>query len=1207
MAKQNPEVNVTYKLINKGFNEGISSINKQLNSLNKEFRLQKEQMKNTASETEKLEAQLNKLNAEYELAQQKTRTTAAGLEDVKRLTGENSNETRIWSDKLLDAQRNEAYLKNAIDNTKNSLAEATAKTKEMSEAEKQAAEASRQRQEKLSQLKTEQDSLKASSEQLNKQHELEVAQLGRNASEMDKYKLSQKLVGEQLQNSKQQVANLENQLEVAKAEYGENSAEVKKLEDALLDAQIATQKFANEYDNAGQRLQKTGEIIKGYGHSTMEVGKGFTQWVTAPIVAGAAAAVKASSDFETAFTGVKKTVDEAVDSNGKVTISYQDLEQAILSMSGQMPQSAVEIAGVAEAAGQLGVKTENVMEFTRTMLEMGVATNLTADEASTAMMQFANATGMPQDKISNLASSIVELGNNTASTESDILNMGNRLAGAANLAGLTEDNTVALAAAMTSVGINAEAGGGAMSRVIQKMNTEVLSGGANLEGFARIAGKSAQEFAAQWQDDPATAIADFVDGLKKVQESGGDVTQALKDLGINSTQEITTLSNLTGANDLLRDSLEMSADAFEENSALTEEAAKANETFEAQLRITKNKVENIFKTFGDPIRESMADILKSFQGVLDKVQEWADRFAALPKQTQKNILGIVAAFAAIGPIIMIIGGIIIFIGQLVQSIGTIKSAFILAKSGTGIFAKALGLLSGPIGWVILAIMGIVGALIYLWNTNEDVRNKLTEIWNRIREIFSKVAEEVGPKISEAWERIKEKTKEIWERIVLVIQVSLEVISGLLGIFSALLDGDYSLAWQRFKEMIVNIWEIIGPVITEKLEGIKTSISEAWNHIKESTLQKWEEIKQSISDKIAEMKETVVGKVMEIWQGVIDTIEWLKLMFTEIFLGFGSLLWSLIQLAFWPIISLFLLIWDTIGQDVLLAWENIKQWLITKWNEIKTSVTTFFAPIISTISSIWNSVKNDAIAKWNGIKSNLVSKWNGIKTEAASKFNGIKQTVVGKWNQLKTSTSSIWNNIKGIVSRTTEPIRSNISSKLGQAASSAKRQWNSIKSGADSMRSKVVNAVSNMVSRAKSLMNFSWRLPKLKLPHLSISGGFSLNPPKVPRFSISWYAKGGILNGITPLGLSNNTLHMGGEAGPEAVIPLRNRVLGKLGQKIMEATTQMADLQTFKRPVIQMPDNMTMVVNSNDMSRMLIGEMESLISMRERYQVRRNGG
>ena len=785
---RNSEVKVTYKVLNSEFNKGIREMGQQVTSLNKEFRLQQEQMKLSASSTEKLEASLTKLNKEYDIAKQKTEYVAKALEEVKRTTGENSKETQTWTNKLLDAKRNEEYLKNAITQTTQAL-------EKEKQATSQAAQESEKRKQKLSELKGEQEKLAQESEKVAAKYKLETATLGNNASEAQKNKIRKRELAEQMQLTAKEVTNLERQLEISKQEYGENSAEVKKLETQLLQAKGAYQEYSNELARASDRMGHFSEKAQAVGSQLKGVGQSLTTKLTLPIVTGVGLSVKAASDFETAFAGVKKTVDEVVDQNGKVVISYADLEKGIRQMAKEIPASTTEISAVAEAAGQLGIKTENVLGFTKSMLAMGQATNLSSEEAATALAQLANITQMPQDKFENLGSAVVDLGNNMATTEADIVNMSLRLAGTGHQVGLTEADILGLAGAMSSLGINAEAGGSSMSRVMQKINSAAIAGGEGLENFANVAGVSAQEFADTWKTKPTDAIALLLKGLDNIKKSGGDVTGTLKELGISSTQEIDTLQRMAGAGDLLSEAVRRSNMAWNENKALTEEARKRYETFESKLKIVKNKIADIAIEFGGPFMDAVSGALDALEPVFKVLGNIAKAFSEMPKGTQRAIIGVTAFVAALGPLLVGIGNIITAIGSiaglfaeggaLAGIVSWFSSTLIPAITGAGaaIFAA--------VGWWIIPIAAAIAGIVYLIASNWDkiveftkkawdaiwkfIRPIVDEIWKFIQSIFGKLVKWW----QENHELIERVVKKVWNVVVRTITTIVSILTKLI--------------------------------------------------------------------------------------------------------------------------------------------------------------------------------------------------------------------------------------------------------------------------------------------------------------------------------------------------------------------------------------------------------------------------------------------
>lgn len=328
-------------------------------------------------------------------------------------------------------------------------------------------------------------------------------------------------------------------------------------------------------------------------------------------------AIKTGIDFETAFAGVKKTVD-ATDAE------LTEFRQGIRDMAKEMPQSASSIAEVAEAAGQLGIKNDSILSFTRVMSDLGVATNMSATEAATSLARLANITQMPQENFDRLGSTIVALGNNLATTESEITEMGLRLAGAGKQVGMTEAEILGLAGAISSVGIEADAGGSAVSTVMAKMQLAVEKGGESLEQFADVAGMSAQDFQKAFKDDAAQALVSFVKGLGTMEDRGKSAIATLSDMEITEIRQRDALLRLSGAGDVLSESLGIAAQAWDENNALTKEAEQRYETLESRLQILKNNVADLGISFYDELRDPLKSTVD--EGIAD-VERLSDAFS----------------------------------------------------------------------------------------------------------------------------------------------------------------------------------------------------------------------------------------------------------------------------------------------------------------------------------------------------------------------------------------------------------------------------------------------------------------------------------------------------------------------------------------------------------------------------------------------------
>lgn len=446
----------------------------------------------------------------------------------------------------------------------------------------------------------------------------------------------------------------------------------KKFRDELKKTQSLMQTLQNNSVSLGTKIDAVGQTF-------VSAGTKMTLGLTAPLLAVGTAATKSAIEFESAFTGVQKTVD-ATESE------YAALSKGITEMSERMPQSASAIAGVMEAAGQLGVRgVQNLLDFTETMIMLGDATNLTSEEAAMSIAKVMNIFGTANEDVGRFGATVVDLGNNYATTEADIVSMTNRLAAGARIAKLTEAETLALAAAMSSVGIEAEAGGTAMTQTFNAIETAVAHGGKDLETFAKVAGKSATSFADMWENRPIEALQAFIGGLGNLEENGGNAVLVLDKLGLSGIRQSNMLKSLALASDMLAETVDTANSAWNENVALTNEANKRYQTFESQIQTFRNTLSNVGREFGQII-------LPYLQQFLNWIKEGLQKFRDLDDSTKNVIVRIVAFAAAIGPVLTILG-------SLIKGIQTIQ-----------MLLTTFGAASGPVGIVMAALAALVAII-----------------------------------------------------------------------------------------------------------------------------------------------------------------------------------------------------------------------------------------------------------------------------------------------------------------------------------------------------------------------------------------------------------------------------------------------------------------------------------------------------------------
>lgn len=376
-----------------------------------------------------------------------------------------------------------------------------------------------------------------------------------------------------------------------------------------------------------------------FGKNLRKTGRDISTKITLPVVAAMGLAVKASLDFENAFTGVIKTV-KATDEELRI------LEKELINISREIPVTTTEIFNIAEAAGQLSIKTKDIKAFTRVIADLKATTNL--EDPAADLARFSNIAGVSADDIERLGSTIVDLGNNAATTEAEIVEMSLRLAAAGRIVGLSASETLGLSAALSSVGINAEAGGTAFSQVMIKINKEIGTGSDKMKGFAKVSGKTVKQFEKMWKEDTSNALLVFTEGLKKAQDGGANVNVILDELGFTGIRISDALLRASSSGNLFRKTIEIGNRAWTENNALAKEAALRYETNTSKLIILSNKIKIMASTFGDIIIPALIKIADFLAPIIEK-------FEALSPKTKLIIVVVGLLVAAIGPLLIAFG------------------------------------------------------------------------------------------------------------------------------------------------------------------------------------------------------------------------------------------------------------------------------------------------------------------------------------------------------------------------------------------------------------------------------------------------------------------------------------------------------------------------------------------------------------------------
>lgn len=480
------------------------------------------------------------------------------------------------------------------------------------------------------------------------------------------------------------------------------------------------------------------------------------------------------------------------------------------------------------------------------------------------------------------------------------------------------------------------------------------------------------------------------------------------------------------------------------------------------------------------------DFTTFFERGMDGVENFLEKLGGLIEDVPK----IIQTFKDWSPLIAGVAAgfvtlkVAMAISSLIDAISKSWNAYKTANEGATIaqWLFNAALNANPIVLIVTLIAGLVVALITLWNTNDGFREAVTNAWEKIKEVFGTVIEA----IKGFFTGLVNVISQVWNTIVTAVSGAVDSIAQTVNNVFNVIVNTVSSVWETIKNIVTVGIMLIAEIISAYIQIVTAPWMFLWENFKEYILAAWEYIKNVVSTAL-DVISTVISNV---WNSIV---------------GFLT-----------PIL------------------EGIKETFSTIWNAIKSVISTVLSAIQSVITTVWNAIKS--------IVTTVIS---AIRSEISSAFSAIKSVITSILNAIKAVFTSVWNAIKSVVTSAVNGIKSTISSGLSAALSIVFNILNSIKNKFSSILSSAANIVQSGINKIKSFFNFSWSLPHLKLPHISISGSFSLTPPSVPHFGIEWYKKamddGMVMNQPTVFGYNAKTgqLMAGGEAGSETVVGTQN--------------------------------------------------------------------
>lgn len=485
--------------------------------------------------------------------------------------------------------------------------------------------------------------------------------------------------------------------------------------------------------------------------------------------------IGAAIQWEDAFAGVRKTVDAT-------ETQFAQINDELRAMATRIPVSVTELARIGEVAGQLGVDAENITEFTEVVAKLGVTTTLTTEEAANNLARIANIMQVPLDQVSRMGSSLVHLGNNFATTEREINDFALRIAGAGKIAGLATEDVFAIGAAMSSVGVQAEAGGTAVQKVLIGINTAVVQSSEELAVFANTAGMTADEFTAAWEQDAANAFAAFVAGLGT---QGDDAINTLEELGLQDQRLIRSFLSLANAGTILEETLIASSEASKKNNAITEEAEKRFATTASQVQIFKNNLDELgirlgtiflpklnetLETLTDWI-EGWMNVGKNIRETTQSVEDFVTTLRYLPQAINETIGGTRVLEGALNTFTLGLYGVVIGSKKARDSVGQdLTGAVDDATSSTNALGNATEQLGGSLSGATSGVTGMSSAMKKLADKAEKSAEKIRDLHDEARKVSESIADDeagsrqrIADEIIAQEQKIADMRKDIAER------------------------------------------------------------------------------------------------------------------------------------------------------------------------------------------------------------------------------------------------------------------------------------------------------------------------------------------------------------------------------------------------------------------------------------------------------------
>lgn len=915
--------------------------------------------------------------------------------------------------------------------------------------------------------------------------------------------------------------------------------------------------FLSGLKSAQQEAEKTtgnmatqiGGKISGIGSSLSKTGSTLTKNVTLPLAGIGIAGLKVATDFEKGMSEVKAI-------SGATGKEFEALREQAIDLGASTAFSSGEVASAMTEMAKAGWSTQQILDGMAGVLDAAAASGENLATVSTIVADAITGFGMEAKDSTRVADLLTQAANSGTIGINDLGESFKYIAPVAGSMNMSIEDVTTAIAAMSMSGIKGSQAGTALRTMLTNLVNPSDACAAAMEELGISATNT---------DGSMKTLDEIVANLRT---SFAGLTEAEK------AQYAAIISGKTGMSGMLS-LLNLTE---EEYNKIAESMDNCGGVAQETAAIMQDNLQSKIEQLGGSLESLAIKMADHVIPYLQKFVEWltglVDKFTNLDPATQKTILAIAGVAAAIGPCLMMIGKLITGVGNTVTAFGKIpgavtkvkggfkalstgllnmKEGFALSKAGfSGLATQAggvgakLGSMAasfGPWGIAIAAIIAVViGAFTSLWKNNEEFRNKIMAIWNQIKETFQGFTQGIVDRLNSLgfeFENITDVIKAIWDAfcnflaplftgvfqsIADTFKFITDSILNTFDFWVAIFKGDWEGAWNAVKAQFSNIWEFIKNIFKTTLDTMKGVLDVVLGWFGSSWDACWNGIKDFFSNVWNGIKDFFVG----IWDAIVGTLK----------SGIDFIV-NLIKFAFDLITIPFRFIWENCKETIISIWDAIKEKISTVINAIKSTIETIFNAIKTFFSTIWNGIKDTVISVWNSIKDTATTVWEGIKTAISKPINAAKETISNVVNAIKEKFTSGFNSAKNTVTGVFDSIKSKIQSVMDGAK----------------------NIVTGAVDKLKKAFNFSWSLPKLKLPHIKVSGGQApygiAGKGSLPKFSIEWYRKamngGMILNSATIFGIDpiSGKLLGGGEAGSEVVVGT-NSLLQMIRQSVAGA-------------------------------------------------------